>query len=93
MTIRRKLWWVSVLYFAEGFPFGIVIDNLPVYFRVHGVSLASEGSQAWTAAVAVRFLNVTRRRSNVLGDPQNMTQQRRLPSRDCHPSEARSKSP
>ena len=43
MTIRRKLWWVSVLYFAEGFPFGIVIDNLPVYFRVHGVSLVEIG--------------------------------------------------
>ena len=43
MKLGRKLWWVSVLYFAEGFPFGIAIDNLPVYFRVHGVSLADIG--------------------------------------------------
>jgi len=40
---RRKLWWVGVLYFAEGLPFGIVLDVLPVYFRVHGVSLAAIG--------------------------------------------------
>ncbi|MBM4268554.1 MAG: AmpG family muropeptide MFS transporter [Deltaproteobacteria bacterium] len=41
--LRRKLYWVSVLYFAEGFPFGVAIDNLPVYFRVHGVSLTEIG--------------------------------------------------
>ena len=35
--------WIAGFYFAEGFPFGIVIDNLPVYFRVHGVSLAAIG--------------------------------------------------
>ena len=43
MELRRKLFWVSVLYFAEGFPFGIAVDNLPVYFRVHGVSLVDIG--------------------------------------------------
>jgi len=43
MTLQRKLFWVGVLYFAEGFPFGIAIDNLPVYFRVHGVSLTEIG--------------------------------------------------
>jgi PAT family beta-lactamase induction signal transducer AmpG len=43
MDLRRKLWWVSVLYFAEGFPFGIAVDNLPVYFRTHGVSLVDIG--------------------------------------------------
>lgn len=43
MTLRRKLAWVSALYFAEGLPFGIVVDNLPVYFRVHGVSLGDIG--------------------------------------------------
>ena len=37
MDLRRKLFWVGVLYFAEGFPCGIVVDNLPVYFRTHGV--------------------------------------------------------
>ncbi len=56
MNLRRKLWWVSVLYFAEGFPFGIAIDNLPVYFRVHGVSLADVGLMSllgapWTLKV------------------------------------------
>ena len=35
--------WIAGFYFAEGFPFGIVVDNLPVYFRVHGVSLAAIG--------------------------------------------------
>jgi len=43
MGLRRKLAWVALLYFAEGFPFGIVFDNLPVYFRVHGVSLKDIG--------------------------------------------------
>ena len=56
MTLRRKLWWISVLYFAEGFPFGIVVDNLPVYFRVHGVSLTAIGMMSllgapWTLKV------------------------------------------
>ena len=43
LTLRRKLTWVAAFYFAEGLPFGLVIDNLPVYFRVHGVSLAEIG--------------------------------------------------
>jgi PAT family beta-lactamase induction signal transducer AmpG len=43
MNLQRKLAWISVLYFAEGFPFGVVIDNLPVYFRTHGVSLTDIG--------------------------------------------------
>jgi PAT family beta-lactamase induction signal transducer AmpG len=34
---------VAVLYFAEGLPFGVVKDVLPVYFRVHGVSLRDIG--------------------------------------------------
>jgi PAT family beta-lactamase induction signal transducer AmpG len=37
------LYWVAVLYFAEGFPFGLVKDALPVFFRVHGVRLADIG--------------------------------------------------
>lgn len=41
--LYRKLFWVLVLYFAEGFPFGIVYDLLPVYFRTHGVSLREIG--------------------------------------------------
>ena len=43
MALRRKLAWVAGFYFAEGLPFGLMIDNLPVYFRVHGVSLAEIG--------------------------------------------------
>jgi PAT family beta-lactamase induction signal transducer AmpG len=38
-----KLYWVAVLYFAEGFPFGIVNDALPVFFRMHGIRLADIG--------------------------------------------------
>jgi PAT family beta-lactamase induction signal transducer AmpG len=37
------LYWVAILYFAEGFPFGIIKDALPVFFRVHGVRLADIG--------------------------------------------------
>jgi PAT family beta-lactamase induction signal transducer AmpG len=56
MTLRRKLFWVSILYFAEGFPFGLVVDNLPVYFRVHGVALTEIGLMSllqapWTLKV------------------------------------------
>ncbi len=43
MNLRRKLSWVTVFYFAEGLPFGIAVDNLPVYFRLHGVSLTDIG--------------------------------------------------
>ena len=37
------MYWVAILYFAEGFPFGIIKDTLPVFFRVHGVRLADIG--------------------------------------------------
>jgi PAT family beta-lactamase induction signal transducer AmpG len=43
VTSRHKFFWVAILYFAEGFPFGILNDALPVYFRVHGVRLADIG--------------------------------------------------
>ncbi len=43
MTTRTKLYWVAILYFAEGFPFGLIKDTLPVFFRVHGVRLADIG--------------------------------------------------
>ncbi len=47
------LFWISVLYFAEGLPFGIAYDVWPVFFRVHGVSLREIGlmsllSLPWT---------------------------------------------
>ncbi len=43
MRLRPKLYWIAVLYFAEGFPFGVAYDVWPVYFRKHGVSLAEIG--------------------------------------------------
>lgn len=43
MNPRRKLSWIALLYFAEGFPFGVVMEALPVYFRTHGVSLTEIG--------------------------------------------------
>lgn len=53
MTQRRTLFWISVLYFAEGLPFGIAYDVWPVFFRSHGVSLREIGlmsllSLPWT---------------------------------------------
>ena len=43
MTLRRKLGWVAVLYFAEGLPFGVVKEVMPVYLRVSGVDLTAIG--------------------------------------------------
>jgi PAT family beta-lactamase induction signal transducer AmpG len=43
LSTRSKLTWVAILYFAEGFPFGLLFDAFPVYFRTHGVSLADIG--------------------------------------------------
>jgi PAT family beta-lactamase induction signal transducer AmpG len=43
MRLRGKLSWIALLYFAEGFPFGLVQDYLPVYFRAAGVSLKEIG--------------------------------------------------
>jgi PAT family beta-lactamase induction signal transducer AmpG len=39
MSTRTKLVWVAILYFAEGFPFGLVVDFFPTYFR-HGLGLS-----------------------------------------------------
>jgi PAT family beta-lactamase induction signal transducer AmpG len=39
MKPSRKLSWVFFLYFLEGLPFGIFNDVLPVYLRLHGMSL------------------------------------------------------
>ncbi len=43
MTTRHKLFWVAVLYFGEGFPYGFIMDTVPVYLRLQGVSLADIG--------------------------------------------------
>jgi len=55
--LRQPLFWVGVLYFAQGFPFGIFNDVLPVYFRRLGVDLREIGflsllGLAWT----IKFL-------------------------------------
>lgn len=42
-VFRSKLLWIGALYFASGFPYGLITDLLPVYFRVHGVGLAEIG--------------------------------------------------
>ena len=34
---------MALLYFAEGFPFGLLFDAFPVYFRIHGMSLTEIG--------------------------------------------------
>jgi PAT family beta-lactamase induction signal transducer AmpG len=43
LKLNKKLILVSLLYFAEGFPFGIIEQSFPVYFRLHGMSLAHLG--------------------------------------------------
>ncbi len=53
MKKQKVLFWVAILYFAEGLPFGIAYDVWPVFFRVHGVSLREIGlmsllSLPWT---------------------------------------------
>jgi PAT family beta-lactamase induction signal transducer AmpG len=40
---RPWVGWVAFLYFAQGFPAGIVQDALPVFMRVHGARLADIG--------------------------------------------------
>lgn len=43
MNLNRKILIVSLLYFAEGFPFGIIEQTFPVYFRMNGMSLIDMG--------------------------------------------------
>ncbi len=43
MKLNRKILLVSLLYFAEGFPFGIIEQTFPVYFRIQGMSLVDLG--------------------------------------------------
>lgn len=40
---RFVLAWVALLYVGQGLPYGITSRVLPVYFRVHGVSLTEIG--------------------------------------------------
>lgn len=43
MPPRRVLAWVTLLYAAQGLPYGVTAKIWPVYFRVHGVSLKEIG--------------------------------------------------
>ncbi|NKB82571.1 MAG: hypothetical protein GKS05_11915 [Nitrospirales bacterium] len=43
LSTRTKFFWIGILYFGEGFPFGLLLDFYPVYFRLHGVSLTQIG--------------------------------------------------
>jgi PAT family beta-lactamase induction signal transducer AmpG len=43
VKLNKKLLLVSLLYFAEGFPFGIIEKTLPVYFKAHDMSLVHLG--------------------------------------------------
>src|SRR5256885_3542305 len=54
----RARWFVpavaGILYFSEGFPYGLVTELFPPYLRFHGVSLREIGfvntvAAAWTA--------------------------------------------
>lgn len=51
--LSNKLFWVGVLYFAEGYPLGVFYEIFPVYFRQQGVELRQIGvlsllGLAWT---------------------------------------------
>ncbi|MGA9031900.1 MAG: MFS transporter [Sulfuricaulis sp.] len=55
--LRSKMFWVGILYFAQGFPFGLFYDVFPVHFRQLGVDLREIGflsllGLAWT----IKFL-------------------------------------
>lgn len=41
--LKSKMFWVGILYFAEGFPYGMFYDVFPVYFRQQGVDLKTIG--------------------------------------------------
>ncbi len=51
--LKSKMFWVGILYFAEGFPLGVFYDIFPVHFRQQGVELWEIGFMsllglAWT---------------------------------------------
>ncbi|MHB8742255.1 MAG: MFS transporter [Sulfuricaulis sp.] len=55
--LRSKMFWVGMLYFTQGFPFGLFNDLFPVEFRQLGVGLREIGflsllGLAWT----IKFL-------------------------------------
>jgi MFS transporter, PAT family, beta-lactamase induction signal transducer AmpG len=57
MKLDKKILLVSFLYFAEGFPFGIIEQALPIYFRIHGMSLVDLGLLSLLSVpYAIKFL-------------------------------------
>lgn len=51
--LKSKMFWIGILYFAEGFPLGLFYDVFPVHFRQQGVELWQIGFMsllglAWT---------------------------------------------
>ena len=57
VRLNRKLIIVSLLYFAEGFPYGIIEQTFPVYFRIHGMALEHIGLlSVATLPYALKFL-------------------------------------
>jgi PAT family beta-lactamase induction signal transducer AmpG len=70
VKLNTKLILVSLLYFAEGFPFGLIEQTLPIYFLRHGMSLVYIGLLSFVSlpyalkflwAPAVDFLGTRRR--------------------------------
>lgn len=43
MNRRRIMLWVTLLYLAQGLPYGVTSKIWPVWFRIHGVSLTDIG--------------------------------------------------
>ena len=41
--LKARLAWIAALAFASGFPFGLVNETVPIYFRTHGVGLVEIG--------------------------------------------------
>lgn len=57
MKLNAKLILVSLLYFAEGFPFGLIDRTFPIYFRSHDMSLVYIGFLSFlTLPYALKFL-------------------------------------
>jgi len=57
VTLNKKLFIISILYFAEGFPFGLIEQTFRIYFRNHGMSLFDVGLLSLVALpYALKFL-------------------------------------
>ncbi|MBA3559049.1 MAG: MFS transporter [Gemmatimonadaceae bacterium] len=52
---RSKLFWVAVLYFSSGFPFGLINNLLPAYLRSEGASLPFIGRLVSAVGLAWTF--------------------------------------